>query len=344
MRHARPWFWKERDAWYIWHRGKKHRLAKGKKSRKAAVDAAHALLSNGSPTIPKCVRIKHIIDAWLQHAERLASHQWYADMLSPFKERYGEARVMHLRRKDVRAWLAKRTRWSDTTKNKFIGCLQTALNHAVDEEVIPVNPIAGMKKPRCNRRERIPTPKEWKTIIGAARGSFKMYVYALSATGARPGEVAKITASDFSPAHSCWVLPAKKHKTGEKTGNPRVIYLTPAMVRLCLRLAAKYPTGPLFRGRRGQWTTNAVRIRFRVLREDHPELQGIVAYCLRHAFVTEALERGISDATVAELAGHTDTSTIHRFYSHLTQKGDHLRSAIIKAREIQPRLPAGIPQ
>jgi integrase len=56
-----------------------------------------------------------------------------------------------------------------------------------------------------------------------------------------------------------------------------------------------------------------------------------VAYCYRHGYVTEALEKGIGDATVAELVGHANTATIHRYYSHLTEKGDHLRAAAIRA-------------
>ncbi len=241
-------------------------------------------------------------------------------------------RLAHLKRSHLRKW-AERDEWSETTQNKAIGCIQMVLNHAVEKELIAFNPVKGMKKPPCARRERLPTPEEKKLILSSIKGEFKRCFYALISTGARPGEVAKVTAEMFNERHACWVLPPTEHKTGEQTGKPRVIYLTPAMVKLSKLQARLFPEGPLFRSAKRQkpWTRNAVRCRFRRLREAIPELKGIVAYGMRHGFITEALERGLSDATVAELAGHANTTTIHRYYSHLTEKGDHLRAAVAKA-------------
>lgn len=50
-----------------------------------------------------------------------------------------------------------------------------------------------------------------------------------------------------------------------------VVYLTPPMVKLCTRLAAEHPEGPLFLNSRGKpWTRNAIRCRFRTLRKRFP--------------------------------------------------------------------------
>src|SRR5262249_24529435 len=63
------------------------------------------------------------------------------------------------------------------------------------------------------------------------------------------------------------------HKTAGKTGEVRVVYLSPALQELTRKLAALYPEGPLFRstrrfqGVRRPWTPNGVRCRFKRLRE-----------------------------------------------------------------------------
>lgn len=332
MKHPRPWYRKEKDAWFICYQGKQHRLAKGKKNRKIAVQKAYAILGETAPALPAHIRIENVIDRWDADHKKLASYKWAMDFLNDFKTKYGRLRLTHLKRGHLRKW-SERESWSDTTKNKAIGCVQTAINYCVDQEMIPFNPIKGMKKPQCSRRERLPTPEERRKILSVVHGPFKRYLYALANSGARPGEIARITGSHFSEQHACLILPPRRHKTGKRTGRPRIIYLSEPMVKLCKLQLKRYPEGPLFRSAKldRPWTKNAIRCRFRRLRAAFPELKGIVAYCYRHGFVTEALEKGIGDATVAELVGHANTATIHRYYSHLTEKGNHLRAAMKKA-------------
>ena len=52
----------------------------------------------------------------------------------------------------------------------------------------------------------------------------------------------------------------------------------------------------------------------------------------RHGFATDALAHGISDAQVAELLGHTDTSMIHRHYGHLSARSRALKEAPNRVR------------
>jgi integrase len=57
-------------------------------------------------------------------------------------------------------------------------------------------------------------------------------------TGCRPSEVARVTAADMDLGQGVWVL--GKHKTGKRTSQPRVIYLTPVVAELTARLVAKF--------------------------------------------------------------------------------------------------------
>jgi integrase len=179
-----------------------------------------------------------------------------------------------------------------------------------------------------NRRERILTQEERTRIYGAIRDrTFKMYFFALCESGARPGEVARVSADNFDGG--TWVF--QKHKTAKRTGKPRIIYLTPPLVKLCKRLAREHPTGPLFPNSQGNpWTRNAIRIRFRNLR-NKLKLDGVVAYTVRHSYCTDGLERGVPIATMSELLGHSSTRMVSMHYNHLAEKREHLMAAARQA-------------
>jgi integrase len=147
-----------------------------------------------------------------------------------------------------------------------------------------------------------------------------------------------VTAAMADLEAGTWTLP--EHKTRRKTQKPRVVYLTPVLLELTRTLAQRHPTGPLFRNRDGRpWNRNAIRCRFRRIREKLGLGGGVVAYLYRHGFATDALERGVPSATVAELLGHEGTRMLATHYSHLAEKREHLRRAALRAT--QPEGPSG---
>ena len=141
----------------------------------------------------------------------------------------------------------------------------------------------------------------------------------------------KVTAEDVDFDSGVWIL---KGKTTVRTGKDRVIYLTPKLKELTRRLVAKYPEGPIFRNEDGNpWNRQAVNCRFRRKknRKNDPLDRDITAYIYRGTWATDALEAGVPDATVAELMGHSGTAILHKHYSKLREKRDHLRQQAEKA-------------
>ncbi len=170
---------------------------------------------------PVWITVDHVITAFLRHSEQEHdpdTFRWYRTMLSDFIDRGGKLRIRQLRKKHVRHWVKKKG-YNSTSANKFIGAIKRAFNWAVEEEHIAKSPIAHVRKPKSLARDRILEPGERELILNSLRDeAFKDFVCALQ-TGARPGEIARVTAADVH--EGMWILP--KHKTAKKTGKPRVI-------------------------------------------------------------------------------------------------------------------------
>ena len=153
---------------------------------------------------------------------------------------------------------------------------------------------------------------------------------ALYETGARPGEVTSVTADEFDAERGIWVL--TQHKTAHK-GEARVIFLTPTVVDICKRLAQKYPTGPLFRTQWGTpygWCGLSKRIAW--LRDRLGLPKTITVYGYRHTFATDALARGVPEASEAGLLGHRSISMLHKHYAHLGGRAKTLQNALDQFR------------
>jgi site-specific recombinase XerD len=263
------------------------------------------------------------------------TYWWYRSFLDSFcgHKKVGVLPAAQLKVFHVTQWLAAHPGWVGGRRPAVI-CVKRAFNWATGEGLLKENPLRGLKKPPASRRERILTAEEWEQLFAAVVDQeFKDFLLALRETGARPGEIRRVTADDVNLELGVWVL--EHHKTRKKTGLPRVVYLTPVMLELCKRLCERWPTGPIFRGpkRKGHkpYSRNAIRCRFRRLRIKLPQLKGVISYTLRHTWITDALERKVPVATVAELAGHKDLKMIQAHYSHLSEKRKHLQEAARQA-------------
>lgn len=330
----RPWFRAENNAWYVTYQGKQHRLAEGEANKDQAERAFHRLLADGpaDPAMPVCV----LFDLFLDHAQKHTAprtYEWYRDFLQDFLLTRGKLLVAELKPFHVSKWLDSHT-WEDGTRRGAITAVKRVLNWAVDEGYLKDSPLKRLKKPEKTSRTRLLTDAERAAI----RAGYKPgdpwldFLTALEESGARPGEVARVTAAQVDLDTGVWDF-GLKHKTGKKTKKPRIVVLTPVLLELTRRLVQAHPTGPLFLNTHGQpWTRNAIRCRFRRIRLKLGLGNDVVAYLYRHAFVTDALTNGVPIASVAELVGHTDTKMISEHYSKLHERREHLREMAQRAR------------
>jgi integrase len=286
--------------------------------------------------LPKAadLRVAVVCDLFLEFSKKHHTedtYRGYKEFLQDFCQRFGVLLAKDLKPLHVTRWLDSHPGWNGSRRNAVVS-VKRAFNWADAEGLLQPNPIKNVKKPPQRHRDRILTPEERQEILHTIPDQhFRDFVFALQETGARPGEVRKVTAAHANLKLGVWIF--KEHKTAKRTGRDRIIYLTPAMVELTRRLMLKYPEGPLFRGPRSKegFTRNGVRCRFRNLREKLPHLAGVISYTMRHSFATQALVNGVGIAQVAELMGHVDTEMVSKVYGHLAGKVEYMREAARKA-------------
>ena len=356
----KPFFRAFDGCWYVQTRagGKRKQVKlldplghpiRGREQEEAAWKAFHRLMAADPTNVPapSALTVAQVCDLFLCHAERHnepKTFAWYGKFLQSFCDLFGALGAPDVKPLHVTRWLDAHPGWA-TARRCAVICVKRAYNWAESEGLLTTNPMKRVRKPPPVRRDRVLSPEEREQLFAAIRDQeFRDFVFALQETGCRPGEVRRVTAEDVNLELGVWVL--EHHKTRKKTGLPRVVYLTPGMVALCRRLCARWPEGPIFRGPRRKgckpFSRNAVRCRFRRLRAKL-RLQGVISYTYRHSYITDALERGVPAATVAELAGHTDLQMIEAHYAHLSEKRQHLAEAARKAAgygEAPPQPPA----
>lgn len=333
MKFPKPFFRTSKQAWYV--QFGKRQISLGADQQEAFARYKELLAQEQhEPAALKKARVAQCFEEFLEHCHEScseATYDWYRRLLSSADRHFGHLTLAQFQPLHVTRWLRSK-QYADTTKAHAIGTVKAALNYCVKQGFIRENPIARMEKPPCAARERILEPAEREQLLAAVRDRrFRDYLFALQESGARPGEIAGLKREDVNIEGGYCVL--VRHKNRRKTGKPRFIYCTPALLELLKERVAH--TGPgeyLFTTRRGNpWSRHALFARFRYLRKKLPQLAGVVPYTLRHSFITESLERGVPDAVVAQLCGNSP-EIIHRNYNHLSQKVQALREAAVKAR------------
>lgn len=285
-----------------------------------------------------------VLAQFLEHAKgRVArgemspdTHRYYWRRLMSFGRACGGVPIDHLRPSHVLAWLDSHGTWGATYRAGCVTSVKVALTWAKRAGLTDANPVADMQRPRPRRSEAIPERAVIDDALrSCASNEFRLFLRVLFETGCRRSEALAVEAKDLDFARSLW------HRVGKSTwatGKSRVVHLTPGLLEILREQAKRFPNGPLLRNTRGQpWTVNSVNCQMRRLKA-RVALPKFTMRGLRKAFVTDALERGVPVATVAELVGHANTSTIAKHYSHLSERHEHLRDALSRVRAETPQV------
>jgi integrase len=338
---SRPWWRKTNKAWYATIGGKQELLCKAKsKSDRKGRDRADEELQKKlalRQNLGHNATIVGVFDeflAWSEKNQAEGTYYGHKLYLQEFLDQAEVAFIRELKPIHVTKWVDNHKGWGNASKRGAIISLKRALNWAVEQGMIEKNPAAIVKRPPPGRREVLVADDSHKKVLRATDKAFRRVVRVLRATGCRPIEVRTVTAKDVNLEIGAWLFPVghPANKTGRKTKRLRITYLPQSILRLIRALIKRYPTGPLFRNRLGQpWTCNAIRLRWKRLRDKLKLPAGTCSYAYRHTYATEGIVNGVDVATMAELLGHQDLGMISRHYGHLAQKSQHLRAAAEQA-------------
>lgn len=331
-RKERPWWWAARRGYYVIINGKRRRLGA---DRAAAFAEWHRIAAEaaGSPPAapsPHTLRqpnltIRELTDGYLAAQQnRVGWHRLHSlrSQLGILTRVWGGGRrVATLAPADFDS-LRRSRRWSPATTTLAKRSWAAACNWAGI-----TNPLRGVRTGRGRTRELVlPTPEQTATLLAAASPALRDVIEAIHDTGCRPCEVATVTAADCRGDR--WLL------RETKGGKVRTVYLTPRLQQKCERLAKRRPTGPLFLSpRESPWPLKSFVFAqaFRRLRVKCGLPVGLTLYSYRHSWATDAIERGVPEAVVAEQLGNTPAILL-RHYVHLRGRPDAVRDALRRVR------------
>jgi integrase len=217
--------------------------------------------------------------------------------------------------------------WGPSTTRGAAIAIKRVFNWAVEQGLPDTNPIPRIKAPQAQRRDNVITEVEFDEILAKVSDGDPFHDLLVVAwdTGCRPQEIVSVEARHVEASLGRWKFPGKEAKGKHRGDNPpRLVYLSVRALEVTLRLAAQYPTGPLFRNKRGRrWASNAINDRLSRL----ASLKGarrIALYDLRHSFATRMA--GTMDCVdLATLMGHRDVQMLMRVYYHGQAKGQEKR-------------------
>lgn len=340
-------FWRGREqSWYAKVGGRTLSLRiRDPHARAAAVEALHKILQDledtaEAPQDPRFYKpgptVSAAVENFLSDADRRAAAgkirpktaKDYRFPLNALAADLGDRPLASLTAAQLEAWAA-RPGWSMSTRSGYLAAVSTLLAR----NKVALDPPLAIPRKKSRGRSCSLTPEQWAKVVAAVRagdypGDFLEYLTVLRLTGARPGEIAPLTAEAVDWRNGCAVL--EEHKTAHRTGEPLLKVFTAAAMAVLEGQRAKYGSGLLFRTRYGKQYTRAAVVRRCAAISKRVGFR-VIAYGCRHSFASEALANGASDVLVAELLGHKGTNMVHHHYKHLGNHVAALRAAAEKA-------------
>lgn len=210
---------------------------------------------------------------------------------------------------------------SPATLNRMRSSLSAVLGFAKRQRLMPkgwVNPVLQVEAlPENNARTRFLSTEERSRLLAACKAATapKLLLLVLMAltTGARRGELLGLRHADID------IEGASAYVRRGKNGEPRVLPLTPVVIRMIEALGKKDPQTLIFCGRRGADQVFEFDTAWRTAMRK-ASLENFRFHDLRHSCASYLAQSGASLLEIADVLGHKSLDVTRR-YSHLTVAG-----------------------
>lgn len=260
-RRPKPWFRKDRGAWFVTINGKRHNLGPDKK---AAFDEFYRLMRQPATRKVSDDSLATIIDAFLDWNEKNrapATYESYRYRLQRFVDRFPDLRPTQLRPFHVEQWVDSFPDLTKTSRRNYFRSVKRCMKWALQQGYVDENPVAHLEVPAAERRDTFVTSDQFARLLEFVRDdTFRELLISVWDTGCRPQEILRVEARHVDSSNQRWVFPVAESKMKQF---PRVVYLTDRVQHISQRLSLAHPSGPLFRNTNGRpWTTFAVNCAF----------------------------------------------------------------------------------
>ena len=220
-----------------------------------------------------------------------------------------------------------RVRGGEGAARMSIVLLRTAFAWALRDGIVKANPCQHVRTGQSGTRDTILNDtasyaRLFQTLDRMEtekriRGPVADAIRLIALTGARRGEVAGLIWSYVDLKKGLLTLPANAHKTGRKTGRPRVIGLPAAAQAIIARQPAGNPDNFVFLPAQGQGVLSLSKP-WRKVRVEADLPAGIGLHGLRHSVASHMAMGGAEAAEIKTTLGHRQLSTAQR-YIHWAQ-------------------------
>ncbi len=215
-----------------------------------------------------------------------------------------------------------RVRGGEGTARMAIRLLRSAVSWAIAEGMVSSNPCTNVKLGSDGERDTIledaaaygrlfatlKTMEDQKRLRPQVADAVRL----IAMTGARRGEVAGLRWSHVDVKRGLIVLPPRSHKTGRRTGKPRVIGLPDAGLAIIAKQGPGRPDDFVFKPYRGEGPLELSKP-WREIRRDANLPDDIGLHGLRHSIATHLAMAGAGAPQLAALLGHSQISTAERY-------------------------------
>lgn len=309
---------KRGDVWwaYFYKDGIRHQYSTGTANRRQAETIETKLKEEVNNRRFQIVETDRNM-TFQQLAERFVSsgsvrkhHNFHLKFLLPC---FGELPVLRLTKSLAEEFRSARKALNpaikDATINRDLSVLRHILYWAVDEQLLPHNPLARLKMARERRtRRQVMSVVEELMLLGVAKDHLRTMIVVALDTGMRRGEITSQRWEDIDFSRK--LVSVTRSKTPE--GEAREIPMTERLHQLLLgRREAK----GLIIDYKGQPVRNVKRSWQTALKNAH--LRHIRFHDLRHTFNTRLMEAGVLQEIRMALMGHSSGSKVHSIYTHI---------------------------
>ncbi|QEL16784.1 reverse transcriptase domain-containing protein [Limnoglobus roseus] len=341
-RTAHPWYWDERNGWYVNKNGQRHflgdhppdapepRKIKGKwnppeiirQQFHAIMASAEPPVAKNSPTISSGLSLAVLFDKYLEwclrHREKRTydGYVWHLQRFCKHLKIATTLPALDLKPFHVNEWLDANPTWGQTYRRNAIASVKRAFVWGEEEGHIASNPLRKLKKPMAKRREHFIKPEDWERIRSCypAGDPFRQFLEFCWETGARPFEARTIEARHVHLDKRLIAIPPAEAKGRKKWRIIRLEGRALEIVGACPR------SGLLFVNRDGRrWTVSAINCRF-------IRLKGRLgvkhfAYAFRHSFANRLLIAGVCTFRYCLAQGFVTSPILaDRLFMHVDEK------------------------